>query len=95
MHMILFSLLGVLDLLTTYSGISTYEEGNPLGEFLCVQFGFIALILLKVLGTTWTVLTSVLLRRVKWSAAPWYDRALVGMAFFPVVWNLWVLWSVR
>ena len=83
----LFAVLNALDLLTTWVG-GIEHEGNPVGQLLIGQYGFLGLVAAKGLLLLYFLVSTALLKRMRCPIEKHYRALVTGLYIVIVAWNV-------
>ena len=87
---IIFALLGVLDLITTYIG-GVHNEMNPIGILIVSQHGFMGLVVGKLLLIAYFEGMTAFFKRIRFPFLWLFQLILIGMGGSVVVWNVYCI----
>ena len=83
----IFLLLNVLDLMTTLAG-GLHNETNPVGQFLIARWGFLGLVMGKVVLLVYYAGFTSLLGWVWRPGARAYNKLMIALMLTVVAWNI-------
>ena len=83
----IFLLLNIFDLITTAIG-GLHNEANPMGQFLIARWGFMGLVMGKVVLVAYITGFTSLLGWVWRPGAEAYKRLLLAIYITVVAWNI-------